>query len=107
MDTFHQLSGHPERQLSPGVAIPFLPWKPFFTDDARAPWIKDPPWVEGMLQAGHDLDLRTHISPAVKPRLEYRGSAFDDKISPLGGKLPTYLRQRLDQIRRFLTIIRQ
>src|SRR5882724_3166204 len=46
------------------------------------PWIKHPPWIEGMLQASHDLDLRAHISPAIIPRLERRGGIWSSKAPP-------------------------
>jgi hypothetical protein len=73
----------------------------------ETPRIQDPPWVEGTLEASHDLDLRTHISPAIKPRFEGGGSAFNDQIPPLGGEIPTYLRQRPDQDYGFRTILLQ
>jgi len=64
----------------------------------ETPPIQYPPWVEGTLEASHDVDLRTHISPAIKPRFERGGSAFNDQIPPLGGEIPTDLRQRSDQV---------
>ena len=73
----------------------------------ETPRIQYPPWVEGTLEASHDIDLRTHISPAIKPRFECGGSAFHDQIPPLGGEIPTYLRQRLDEVYWFLALLLQ